>query len=137
MGVGFRGFGSRAYGYGREALVRFRYKRFESRRWRSAVEVFYEEVLRRARRGRRGYAGFYAASSFFVSVYACAVSDFEYSVECEFLFYFIVLDISEDERSNYIINCFGDSEFSVSEGDFVGESISISDSEESGGFMWF
>nr|XP_044629599.1 dapper homolog 1 [Equus asinus] len=127
---------SRAHGHGREALARPRHKRPESRRWRSAAEVSYEEALRRARRGRRGHAGPYAAPPPFASAYACAASDSEYSAECESLFHSTVLDTSEDERSNYTTNCFGDSESSVSEGDFVGESTSTSDSEESGGFMW-
>ncbi|XP_014639722.1 PREDICTED: dapper homolog 1, partial [Ceratotherium simum simum] len=83
-----------------------------------------------------GSAGLYAAPPPFASPYACAASDSEYSAECESLFHSTVLDTSEDERSNYTTNCFGDSESSVSEGDFVGESTSTSDSEESGGFMW-
>ncbi|XP_046503684.1 dapper homolog 1 [Equus quagga] len=136
LGAGPRGPGSRAHGHGREALARPRHKRPESRRWRSAAEVSYEEALRRARRGRRGHAGPYAAPPPFASAYACAASDSEYSAECESLFHSTVLDTSEDERSNYTTNCFGDSESSVSEGDFVGESTSTSDSEESGGFMW-
>ncbi|XP_032035446.1 LOW QUALITY PROTEIN: dapper homolog 1 [Hylobates moloch] len=47
-----------------------------------------------------------------------------------------VVDTSEDEQSNYTTNCFGDSESSVSEGEFVGESTTTSDSEESGGLIW-
>nr|XP_045378140.1 dapper homolog 1 [Camelus bactrianus] len=68
--------------------------------------------------------------------YAYVASDSEYSAECESLFHSTVLDTSEDERSNYTTNCFGDSESSVSEGDFVGDSTSTSDSEESGGLIW-
>nr|XP_015090969.1 dapper homolog 1 [Vicugna pacos] len=68
--------------------------------------------------------------------YAYVASDSEYSAECESLFHSTVLDTSEDERSNYTTNCFGDSESSVSEGDFVGDSTSSSDSEESGGLIW-
>ncbi|EPY80387.1 hypothetical protein CB1_000839003 [Camelus ferus] len=70
------------------------------------------------------------------SPYAYVASDSEYSAECESLFHSTVLDTSEDERSNYTTNCFGDSESSVSEGDFVGDSTSTSDSEESGGLIW-
>nr|XP_014335296.1 PREDICTED: dapper homolog 1 [Bos mutus] len=72
----------------------------------------------------------------YASPYAYAASDSEYSAECESLFHSTVLDTSEDERSNYTTNCFGDSESSVSEGDFVGDSTSTSDSEESGGLIW-
>ncbi|XP_012859107.1 dapper homolog 1 [Echinops telfairi] len=68
--------------------------------------------------------------------YACAASDSEYSAECESLFHSTVVDTSEDERSNYTTNCFGDSESSVSEGEFAGESTTTSDSEESGGLLW-
>ncbi|XP_058423011.1 dapper homolog 1 isoform X1 [Diceros bicornis minor] len=136
LGAGHRA-GGRAHGHGREALLaKPRHKRTDSRRWRPAAEASYEEALRRARRGRRGSAGLYAAPPPFASPYACAASDSEYSAECESLFHSTVLDTSEDERSNYTTNCFGDSESSVSEGDFVGESTSTSDSEESGGFMW-
>ncbi|MXQ87359.1 hypothetical protein E5288_WYG001599 [Bos mutus] len=94
-----------------------------------------EEALRRARRGRREPAGLFAAGPY-ASPYAYAASDSEYSAECESLFHSTVLDTSEDERSNYTTNCFGDSESSVSEGDFVGDSTSTSDSEESGGLIW-
>ncbi|EGW14358.1 Dapper-like 1, partial [Cricetulus griseus] len=52
------------------------------------------------------------------------------------LFHSTVVDTSEDEQSNYTTNCFGDSESSVSEGEFVGESTTTSDSEESGGLIW-
>ena len=86
-------------------------------------------------RGRREPAGLFAAGPY-ASPYAYAASDSEYSAECESLFHSTVLDTSEDERSNYTTNCFGDSESSVSEGDFVGDSTSTSDSEESGGLIW-
>ncbi|EPQ03066.1 Dapper like protein 1, partial [Myotis brandtii] len=68
--------------------------------------------------------------------YAYVASDSEYSAECESLFHSTVVDTSEDEQSNYTTNCFGDSESSVSEGEFAGESTSTSDSEESGGLIW-
>lgn len=137
LGAGHRA-GSRAHGHGhgREAVVaKPKHKRTDSRRWRSAAEVSYEEALRRARRGRREPAGLFAAGPY-ASPYAYAASDSEYSAECESLFHSTVLDTSEDERSNYTTNCFGDSESSVSEGDFVGDSTSTSDSEESGGLIW-
>ncbi|XP_057586202.1 dapper homolog 1 isoform X2 [Hippopotamus amphibius kiboko] len=138
-GAGHRA-GSRAHGHGhgREAvLAKPKHKRADSRRWRSAAEVSYEEALRRARRGRREPAGLFAAAPLpYASPYAYAASDSEYSAECESLFHSTVLDTSDDERSNYTTNCFGDSESSVSEGEFVGDSSSTSDSEESGGLIW-
>ncbi|XP_016053736.1 PREDICTED: dapper homolog 1 [Miniopterus natalensis] len=88
------------------------------------------------RRGRRE-AGLYPAVALpYASPYAYAASDSEYSAECESLFHSTVVDTSEDEQSNYTTNCFGDSESSVSEGEFAGESTSSSDSEESGGLIW-
>ncbi|XP_057399756.1 dapper homolog 1 isoform X1 [Balaenoptera acutorostrata] len=139
LGTGHRA-GSRGHGHGhgREAVVaKPKHKRTDSRRWRSAAEVSYEEALRRARRGRREPAGLFAAGPLpYASPYAYAASDSEYSAECESLFHSTVLDTSEDERSNYTTNCFGDSESSVSEGEFVGDSTSTSDSEESGGLIW-
>lgn len=131
--------GSRAHGHGREAVVaKPRHKRTDSRRWRSAAEISYEEALRRARRGRREGAGLCGAAVAlpFASPYAYVASDSEYSAECESLFHSTVVDTSEDEQSNYTTNCFGDSESSVSEGEFAGESTSTSDSEESGGLIW-
>ncbi|XP_025775117.1 dapper homolog 1 [Puma concolor] len=97
-----------------------------------------EEALRRSRRGRREHVGLYPAAVPlpYASPYAYVASDSEYSAECESLFHSTVLDTSEDERSNYTTNCFGDSESSVSEGEFAGDSTSSSDSEESGGLIW-
>nr|XP_042117244.1 dapper homolog 1 [Peromyscus maniculatus bairdii] len=92
----------------------------------------------RAHRGRREPAGAYpvAVALPYASPYAYVASDSEYSAECESLFHSTVVDTSEDEQSNYTTNCFGDSESSVSEGEFVGESTTTSDSEESGGLIW-
>ncbi|XP_045679758.1 dapper homolog 1 [Phyllostomus hastatus] len=131
--------GSRAHGHGREAVVaKPKHKRTDSRRWRSAAEMSYEEALQRARRARRENAGLYspAVALPYTSPYAYVASDSEYSAECESLFHSTVVDTSEDEQSNYTTNCFGDSESSVSEGEFAGESTSTSDSEESGGLIW-
>lgn len=141
--------GSRAHGHGhgREAVVvaKPRHKRIatDSRRWRAAAEVSYEEALRRARRGRREGAALCPAAAAamalpppYASPYAYVASDSEYSAECESLFHSTVVDTSEDEQSNYTTNCFGDSESSVSEGEFAAESTSTSDSEESGGLIW-
>ncbi|XP_060030888.1 dapper homolog 1 isoform X4 [Erinaceus europaeus] len=131
--------GSRAHGHVREAVVaKPKHKRTDSRRWRSAAEISYEEALRRARRARREHVGLYPAAVPlpYTSPYAYVASDSEYSAECESLFHSTVVDTSEDEQSNYTTNCFGDSESSVSEGEFVGESTTTSDSEESGGLIW-
>ncbi|XP_048218502.1 dapper homolog 1 [Perognathus longimembris pacificus] len=133
------------HGHGRETIVaKPKHKRTDYRRWKSSAEVSYEEVLRRARRGRRQHTGAFpvpvpppfASPYAFAAATAVATSDSEYSAECESLFHSTVVDTSEDERSNYTTNCFGDSESSVSDGEFVGESTSTSDSEESGGLIW-
>lgn len=128
-----------AHAHGREPVVaKPKHKRTDYRRWKPSAEVSYEEALRRARRGRREPAGAYpvAVALPYASPYAYVASDSEYSAECESLFHSTVVDTSEDEQSNYTTNCFGDSESSVSEGEFVGESTTTSDSEESGGLIW-
>ncbi|XP_036061258.1 dapper homolog 1 isoform X2 [Onychomys torridus] len=147
--AGHRAGGPRAHAHGREPVVaKPKHKRTDYRRWKSsavsaaaaatAAEVTYEEALRRARRARREHAGAYpvAVALPYASPYAYVASDSEYSAECESLFHSTVVDTSEDEQSNYTTNCFGDSESSVSEGEFVGESTTTSDSEESGGLIW-
>ncbi|XP_037688541.1 dapper homolog 1 isoform X2 [Choloepus didactylus] len=126
-------------GHGRDAVVaKPKHKRTDYRRWKSSAEISYEEALRRARRNRRENVGVYTTSVPlpYASPYAYVASDSEYSAECESLFHSTVVDTSEDEQSNYTTNCFGDSESSVSEGEFVGESTTTSDSEESGGLIW-
>nr|XP_023421911.1 dapper homolog 1 [Cavia porcellus] len=131
--------GNKAHGHGREAVVaKLKHKRTDYRRWKSSAEISYEEALRRARRGRLEHVGVYPVPMPLphASPYAYAASDSEYSAECESLFHSTVVDTSEDEQSNYTTNCFGDSESSVSEGEFVGESTTTSDSEESGGLIW-
>uniref|UniRef100_A0A8D2ARP5 Dishevelled binding antagonist of beta catenin 1 n=1 Tax=Sciurus vulgaris TaxID=55149 RepID=A0A8D2ARP5_SCIVU len=138
LGGGHRA-GSRAHGHGREAVVaKPKHKRTDYRRWKSSAEISYEEALRRARRARREHVGVYPVPVAlpYASPYAYVASDSEYSAECESLFHSTVVDTSEDEQSNYTTNCFGDSESSVSEGEFVGESTTTSDSEESGGLIW-
>ncbi|XP_004452524.2 dapper homolog 1 [Dasypus novemcinctus] len=138
LGGGHRA-GNRPHGHGRDAVVaKPKHKRTDYRRWKSSAEISYEEALRRARRNRRENVGVYAAPVPlpYASPYAYVASDSEYSAECESLFHSTVVDTSEDEQSNYTTNCFGDSESSVSEGEFVGESTTTSDSEESGGLIW-
>lgn len=139
LGTGGHRAGSRAHAHGREPVVaKPKHKRTDYRRWKSSAEVSYEEALRRARRARREHGAAYpvAVALPYASPYAYVPSDSEYSAECESLFHSTVVDTSEDEQSNYTTNCFGDSESSVSEGDFVGESTTTSDSEESGGLIW-
>ncbi|XP_074852391.1 dapper homolog 1 [Carettochelys insculpta] len=130
--------GIRSHGHGREVVVaKPKHKRGDYRRWKSSAEVSYEEALRRARRNRREAVSVYPqVPSPYVSPYAYIASDSEYSAECESLFHSTVVDTSEDERSNYTTNCFGDSESSLSEVEFVGESTTTSDSDESGGLIW-
>ncbi|XP_020384044.2 dapper homolog 1 [Rhincodon typus] len=129
---------------GREVvLVKSRYKqRVDYRKWRPPVEVSHEEAMRRFRRRSRREAlchmpGVYAKTNL-PNNGVCALrgSDSEYSAECESLFHSTVADTSEDEQSNYTTNCFGDSESSLSEVDFVGETTSSSDSDENGAVVW-
>uniref|UniRef100_A0ABM5FC12 Dapper homolog 1 n=1 Tax=Pogona vitticeps TaxID=103695 RepID=A0ABM5FC12_9SAUR len=124
--------------HGREPVVaKPKHKRADYRRWKLSAEASYEEALRRARRNRREATGVYSQVPHpYNSPYAYMASDSEYSAECESLFHSTVVDTSEDEKSNYTTNCFGDSESSLSGVEFVGESTTTSDSDESGGFIW-
>ncbi|XP_072545470.1 dapper homolog 1 [Salminus brasiliensis] len=124
-------------------LAKPKYKRNDyHRRLRGIPEVPYDEALRRAhRRHKREILGHISAmylpsNAHFTSPYAYVGSDSEYSAECASLFHSTILDTSEDERSNYTTNCFGDSESSASEADFVAESSTSSDSEGSAGVNW-
>lgn len=128
----------RPHGYSREPVVaKPKHKRADYRRWKLSAEVSYEEALKRARRNRREGLGVYSQVTHpYASPYTYVASDSEYSAECESLFHSTVVDTSEDERSNYTTNCFGDSESSLSEVEFVGESTTTSDSDESGGLIW-
>ncbi|XP_012735162.2 dapper homolog 1 [Fundulus heteroclitus] len=58
-------------------------------------------------------------------------SDSEYSAECVSLFHSTIVDTSEDDRSNYTTNCFGDSE--SSEEEYVEDNTTTTDTEESVG----
>lgn len=128
----------RPHGHSREPFVaKPKHKRIDYRRWKLSAEVSYEEALRRARRNRGELTGVYSQLPHpYISPYTYVASDSEYSAECESLFHSTVVDTSEDERSNYTTNCFGDSESSVSEVEFIGESTTTSDSDESGGLIW-
>ncbi|XP_063040483.1 dapper homolog 1 isoform X2 [Engraulis encrasicolus] len=117
-----------------------KHKRSDYRRLRAIAEVPYDEAFRRAHRrqkrellsqmGNHMYVP--STNGAYASPYAYVGSDSEYSAECASLFHSTILDTSEDERSNYTTNCFGDSESSNSEAEYVDESTTTSDSEESG-----
>ncbi|KAM8921048.1 dapper homolog 1 [Pelodytes ibericus] len=130
---------SKSHGHAKDVvLAKPKHKRGDYRRWKSSAEISYEEALRRARRrNQRELVGVYAQVPLpYASPYTYIASDSEYSAECESLFHSTVVDTSEDERSNYTTNCFGDSESSLSEVEFVGESTTSSDTDESGGLIW-
>ncbi|KAM9294403.1 dapper homolog 1 [Gastrophryne carolinensis] len=130
---------SKPHGHAKDVvLAKPKHKRGDYRRWKSSAEISYEEALRRARRRhQREMVGLYAQVPLpYASPYAYIASDSEYSAECESLFHSTVVDTSEDEQSNYTTNCFGDSESSLSEVEFVGESTTSSDTDESGGLIW-
>lgn len=100
------------------------------------MEVPYDEAFRRAQRRQRkellNSSVYPPAGARLTSPYSyTAGSDSEYSAECASLFHSTIVDTSEDERSNYTTNCFGDSE--SSEEECVEESTNTSDTEESGG----
>lgn len=112
-----------------------KYKRNGYRRLRAIMEVTYDEAFRRAQH----HQGTELLSNSAARVDPPSSprpyvggSDSEYSAECASLFHSTIVDTSEDERSNYTTNCFGDSESSQEEK--VEESTSnTSDTEESGG----
>lgn len=128
--------------HGRDQVVvvaKPKYKRNDYRRLRAIMEVPYDEAFRRAQRRQRQELMSHSAAAMFAppdgqlgSPYAyVAGSDSEYSAECASLFHSTIMDTSEDERSNYTTNRFGDSE--SSEEEYVEESTTTSDTEESGG----
>ncbi|XP_062270977.1 LOW QUALITY PROTEIN: dapper homolog 1, partial [Scomber scombrus] len=128
--------------HGRDHVVvvaKPKYKRNDYRRLRAIMEVPYDEAFRRAQRRQRkellnqsAAAGFLPSTEQLSSPYSyVAGSDSEYSAECASLFHSTIADTSEDDRSNYTTNCFGDSE--SSEEEYVEESTTTSDTEESGG----
>lgn len=127
--------------HGRDHVVvvaKPKYKRNDYRRLRAIMEVPYDEAFRRAQRRQRkellnhSAAGGFLPSAELSSPYSyVAGSDSEYSAECASLFHSTIADTSEDDRSNYTTNCFGDSE--SSEEEYVEESTTTSDTEESGG----
>ncbi|XP_070776581.1 dapper homolog 1 [Enoplosus armatus] len=128
--------------HGRDQVVvvaKPKYKRNDYRRLRAIMEVPYDEAFRRAQRHKRKELLSHSAANLCLpsdgqlsNPYSyVAGSDSEYSAECASLFHSTIVDTSEDERSNYTTNCFGDSE--SSEEEYVEESTTTSDTEESGG----
>lgn len=128
--------------HGRDQVVvvaKPKYKRNDYRRLRAIMEVPYDEAFRRAQRQQRKELLSHSAANVYLpsaeqvsSPYSyVAGSDSEYSAECASLFHSTIVDTSEDERSNYTTNRFGDSE--SSEEEYVEESTATSDTEESGG----
>lgn len=128
--------------HGRDQVVvvaKPKHKRNDYRRLRAIMEVPYDEAFRRAQRRQRKEllnstpanmcppSGTQLSSTYSYT----AGSDSEYSAECASLFHSTIVDTSEDERSNYTTNCFGDSESSGEE--YVEGSTTTSDTEESGG----
>ncbi|XP_042244985.1 dapper homolog 1 [Thunnus maccoyii] len=128
--------------HGRDQVVvvaKPKYKRNDYRRLRAIMEVPYDEAFRRAQRRQRkellnhsAANGYLPSAEQLSSPYSyVAGSDSEYSAECASLFHSTIVDTSEDDRSNYTTNCFGDSE--SSEEEYIEESTTTSDTEESGG----
>nr|XP_046268928.1 dapper homolog 1 isoform X2 [Scatophagus argus] len=128
--------------HGRDQVVvvaKPKYKRKNYRRLRAMMEVPYDEAFRRAQRRQRKELLSHSAANEYLpsdgqlsSPYSyVAGSDSEYSAECASLFHSTIVDTSEDEKSNYTTNCFGDSE--SSEEEYVEGSTATSDTEESGG----
>ncbi|XP_076605565.1 dapper homolog 1 [Chaetodon auriga] len=116
-----------------------KYKRNDYRRLRAVMEAPYDEAFKRAQRQQRKELLSHSAAKVCLpcdgqlsSPYSYVPgSDSEYSAECASLFHSTIMDTSEDEKSNYTTNCFGDSE--SSEEEYVEESTTTSDTEESGG----
>lgn len=128
--------------HGRDPVVvvaKPKHKRNDYRRLRAIMEVPYDEAFRRAHRRQRKELLSHSAAKVnhpsggqMSSQYSyTGGSDSEYSAECASLFHSTIVDTSEDERSNYTTNCFGDSE--SSEEEYMEESTTTSDTEESGG----
>lgn len=134
--------GSHHLHHGRDQVVvvaKPKHKRSDYRRLRAVTELPHDDAVRRQRRHRRELLSRATAAGLYLpgqvrlsSPYAyVAGSDSEYSAECASLFHSTIVDTSEDERSNYTTNCFGDSESSQDE--YVEDSSTSSDTEESGG----
>uniref|UniRef100_A0A3Q4BX41 Dishevelled-binding antagonist of beta-catenin 3a n=1 Tax=Mola mola TaxID=94237 RepID=A0A3Q4BX41_MOLML len=115
-----------------------KYKRNDCQRLHAIMEVPYDEPSQRAQRQQKKEPLSPSPANRhrppegqLSSPYSyTAGSDSEYSAECASLFHSTIMDTSEDERSNYTTNRFGDSE---SSDEYVEESASASETEEKGG----
>nr|XP_019964219.1 PREDICTED: dapper homolog 1-like [Paralichthys olivaceus] len=109
-----------------------KHKRHDYRRLRVTMDVAHEAFRRTQGKQRKERLSISAANMYrpssgqLRSPYSyIGRSDSEYSAECASLFHSTIMDTSEDERSNYTTNRFGDSES-------VEESTTSSGTEESG-----
>ncbi|XP_035024758.2 dapper homolog 1 [Hippoglossus stenolepis] len=115
-----------------------KHKRHDYRRLRVTRDVAHDEAFRRTQRRKRRERLSIAAANMsrpssgqLRSPYSyIGGSDSEYSAECASLFHSTIMDTTEDEKSNYTTNRFGDSE--SSEEEYVEESTTSSDTVESG-----
>ncbi|XP_017263254.1 dapper homolog 1 isoform X2 [Kryptolebias marmoratus] len=103
-----------------------KHKRKDHRRLHVIAEVPSDRGTKRQRHLKPPSAGQQSSPYSYVTG-----SDSEYSAECLSLFHSTIVDTSEDERSNYTTNCFGDSESSEEES--VEENSTATDQEESVG----
>ncbi|XP_005812132.1 dapper homolog 1 isoform X1 [Xiphophorus maculatus] len=127
--------------HGREQVIvvaKPKYKRNDYRPLRAIKEVpcnggnKHGQWRQRKKVVRNSAAKTYPTSGGQCSPYSnVAGSDSEYSAECVSLFHSTIVDTSEDDKSNYTTNCFGDSE--SSEEEYVEENTTTTDTEESGG----
>lgn len=114
-----------------------KHKRNDYRRLHAIVEAPYDEAFRRAQRQQHKELTGHTVGRYrppqgqLSSPYANLTgSDSEYSAECASLFHSTIVETSEDERSNYTTNCFGDSESGEERPD---DSTPSSEAEETGG----
>ncbi|XP_006008028.2 dapper 1-like [Latimeria chalumnae] len=114
------------------------------RKWRSTVEICQDEAApsdsygaqKRGKKPHRPPAQPHStAHGPRSSMYGYAESDSEYSADCGSVRCAPVCE-PEDDLSSYTMNCFGDSESSLSEVESPGFSTCSSDTDESGGLVW-
>ncbi|KAM4723249.1 dapper homolog 1 isoform 2-T2 [Anableps anableps] len=128
--------------HGREQVIvvaKPKYKRNDYRPLRAIMEVPYHSANKHAQWQQRKKVLRNSAAKTYPtsggqqsSPYSNpAGSDSEYSAECVSLFHSTIVDTSEDDRSNYTTNRFGDSE--SSEEEYVEENTTTTDTEESVG----
>lgn len=118
-------------------VAKLKHKRNDYRRLHAIVEAPYDEAFRRAQRQQHKELTGHSVGRYrppqgqLSSPYTNLTgSDSEYSAECASLFHSTIVETSEDERSNYTTNCFGDSE---SGEERLDDSVPSSEAEETGG----